>query len=692
MTVVTADLRDVAGNPDNQEWIFKSAWLREDATLGHLVTPKTIRRKPVGGILTVDLEPGLVEVTYAGTWLIAVPDSDDPVDLWDLIAASVIFPNKLRSNDVGVAVGAHMKLFPGEVALSAVGGAVSQLVPNAVAGQVQAQVPPRVGEEIANQLEPLILPVVTADLEGRNLGVEDAGDGSAQFTLGGVNLGDPFQLPATTWSGVAGKPPIYAPLPGSSPTENRLGLQAAIDDAIAAGGGRVVLYPGATYVVDIETHPAVSTIATALRLDSDVHLDLNGAYLQLADGLSAPAGLTGDVSDMLSAKLMMIGVNRPYSNATAAHHNIRVSNGTLDGAAADQTIQFFGLWLSRTRSAWVEGVKIKNVRGVGSAPPGETFFFEALNCTDVHYMACEAVCDDDSDTATGFSANNSTNVSWLSCVSRDMKHGMGFTHWQSAGLHYAACNAYGNGGAGFNSERSECITYMSCEAGFRSAPVASAQPGPFWGTVQQQTGNAFGGFTIQGSKIVELIGCRARYNTSSGLIVKDNNATTPTMVSDQIRVIGGQYGPGNGRGVEIASTATNIAFIGHVDTAGNTAVDLIPTGPADFTTAAMAGAPYHFYRNLNDSAGMRFNVVRSNGSGPPTGFGYRWYVGGGLAATITTGLDLVVSRSLRPGQYANADRPGAVSVGAGAMIWNTTTNKPNFSDGSVWRDATGALA
>ena len=42
--------------------------------------------------------------------------------------------------------------------------------------------------------------------------------------------------------------------------------------------------------------------------------------------------------------------------------------------------------------------------------------------------------------------------------------------------------------------------------------------------------------------------------------------------------------------------------------------------------------------------------------------------------------------------YPSSQRPDAAKVGTGAAIFDTTLAKPLWSDGSVWRDATGATA
>jgi hypothetical protein len=46
---------------------------------------------------------------------------------------------------------------------------------------------------------------------------------------------------------------------------------------------------------------------------------------------------------------------------------------------------------------------------------------------------------------------------------------------------------------------------------------------------------------------------------------------------------------------------------------------------------------------------------------------------------------------LQTGTFATGSRPAAATAGAGAMIFDTTLNKPVFSDGTNWRDATGTI-
>lgn len=55
-------------------------------------------------------------------------------------------------------------------------------------------------------------------------------------------------------------------------------------------------------------------------------------------------------------------------------------------------------------------------------------------------------------------------------------------------------------------------------------------------------------------------------------------------------------------------------------------------------------------------------------------------------------FDAVAFKSpIKLASYTTAGRPSAATAGAGAVVWNTSTNKPNYSDGTNWRDAAGTV-
>lgn len=53
------------------------------------------------------------------------------------------------------------------------------------------------------------------------------------------------------------------------------------------------------------------------------------------------------------------------------------------------------------------------------------------------------------------------------------------------------------------------------------------------------------------------------------------------------------------------------------------------------------------------------------------------------------GIEVPQSETLRSGRDLTANRPSAAAKGAGAMFYDTTLSKPIWSNGAVWKDATG---
>lgn len=59
------------------------------------------------------------------------------------------------------------------------------------------------------------------------------------------------------------------------------------------------------------------------------------------------------------------------------------------------------------------------------------------------------------------------------------------------------------------------------------------------------------------------------------------------------------------------------------------------------------------------------------------------------AAAVSPSVPLHVDGAIRIGQYATGSRPSASTVGAGAMVYDSTLSKPIWSNGSAWKDAAG---
>lgn len=63
----------------------------------------------------------------------------------------------------------------------------------------------------------------------------------------------------------------------------------------------------------------------------------------------------------------------------------------------------------------------------------------------------------------------------------------------------------------------------------------------------------------------------------------------------------------------------------------------------------------------------------------------------GMLATVQRRLASVEhSAHVHRGGFTTAGRPNAAVMGLGAQIYDKTLHRPLWSDGAVWRDATGA--
>lgn len=64
---------------------------------------------------------------------------------------------------------------------------------------------------------------------------------------------------------------------------------------------------------------------------------------------------------------------------------------------------------------------------------------------------------------------------------------------------------------------------------------------------------------------------------------------------------------------------------------------------------------------------------------------------GGAGTSVVAAGPITAGGFVKTAVYTTAGRPTAASVGAGAMIYNSSTTRPNWSDGANWRDAAGAI-
>lgn len=127
-------------------------------------------------------------------------------------------------------------------------------------------------------LPELATAAVTADIAARDWNAEDAGGGDVQFTVGGDPIGDPFTLPAATWSGVTGAPGyLVTGTVGDGSTDDRAALNTSNTSAVAAH--LPLILPAGTYKVSSTltfTTPVWFLPGAILKPDSGIVVTLTG--------------------------------------------------------------------------------------------------------------------------------------------------------------------------------------------------------------------------------------------------------------------------------------------------------------------------------------------------------------------------------------------------------------------------------
>lgn len=283
-------------------------------------------------------------------------------------------------------------------------------------------------------------------------------------------------------------------------TDSQAEKQAKLDALGAAGGGLAVMEPG-VHTLPFMAHGTAGFFC-CLRLPANVELSARGATIKLANSQ------TQDIAAGQGAYILL------NTALTGGDENISVVGLTVDGNAANQTKNHGGIVFYRVRHARCTDVRVKNVRGTGSAPPNETFHFDAVLSTDVTWTRCIAEGSSGS-TATGFSANNTTNATWTDCTAYGMTVAHGFTAYQCVNPAWLGCRSFLNAGIGFNCEESLGPSWTNCYSGGQAALGAS--PYPY--AASTDLGNAGSGFVVNGCAQSVLTGCTSRKNTGSGIFV-----------------------------------------------------------------------------------------------------------------------------------------------------------------------------
>jgi hypothetical protein len=386
----------------------------------------------------------------------------------------------------------------------------------------------------------------------------------------------------------------YSALPGVT-ADCYTGFQAAVDAANAnytAGNGPTEVYvPPGTYTFDLHADPGGHTIAAMFFMRSGVTLRMaEGAILKLKDGAVLPGGMTQG---------HLVSCYKPYATANVDQKDrVRVFGGTIDGNSDNQTLDAgvprvaHGLFFGSGTSMVAMLVKVRRLRGTTNFPPGETMHFEANHCSGFAFISCEADGSGATDTASGFSADDSFDGEWNGCKAHDLSHGQGFTSWQCANLRYVGGAAWScPGGAGLNVERADGVTITGGNYGGRSPLIGNGDPEfATWPSGQVSLPNATG-IALRGCSDVTIQGAVGDYNATNGLVIAGNRGVTRTATvtsgsSTLTAAAGGAWKAGEpiaGAGIPA------LTYVGVYSSGAATITLVDSTGAAVLATATATG-------------------------------------------------------------------------------------------------------
>ena len=287
-------------------------------------------------------------------------------------------------------------------------------------------------------------------------------------------------------------------------------IQAAIEDAAAAGGGTVYLPAGTYRLASIHEQPGVRFYI--LNYYSGVSLVGAGRHLTR---LRACAGLP-DQTRIISAA---------SSDGATLVTNAAFQDFTLDGRPGEQPYARSCVGISNVFTDQVDHLRVR-VEGVKGMADAEGACFDSYASSNHTYRDCEVVQPRGVPTGTGFSATHSNQVSYRDCRSEGSAYWQGFTTYLSKQIEYDRCHGYLNRQRGLNCEASESVRYRNCQAGGKAM------------------GNRGDGIYIFQSDDIEAQDC-----------ISVGNQRGIVNVGSRLRVVRGEYVDNVGGGITFNSDA-----------------------------------------------------------------------------------------------------------------------------------------
>ncbi|AJA43580.1 hypothetical protein PBI_THOR_5 [Mycobacterium phage Thor] len=321
MTVtITADVRDVTGQPDNQQWVFSTVLRQQD---GSILTQKQVRVNPVDGALSVELEPGFAIVVYGEyRWFIEVPELD--AELWPLIATSVAVPPDTSAELLADAVNGYLDANPPSADWDAL-------------SNVPAEFPPEAHEHVAADV---------TDLDS---------------AIAAYLASNPPEAGAVSWDDVTGKPSTFTPAAHTHSIANVTGLQDALDEKLdeTAVDARVSLGTAALVDSAPATLDTLNELAAALGDDQNFATTVAsqiGAKADKTTTITAGTGLTGG-GDLSANRTLNVTYGTTAGTACVGNDSRLSDTRTpTDGSVTNAKVASgAGIALSKLATGYVAG-------------------------------------------------------------------------------------------------------------------------------------------------------------------------------------------------------------------------------------------------------------------------------------------------------------------------------------------------
>lgn len=365
----------------------------------------------------------------------------------------------------------------------------------------------------------------------------------------------------TQWKGVNGE--IVNVKDFGVKGDGTLETAANVAAASLAAAGKTLYWPAGTYLLPLQAHPSSATTYAMVFVYNKTRMIGAGreaTILKLPNSTAKPGGAT-------STNLIR--------NLSAGDEQILIEDLTVDGNGGNQTgqtMQHQGVIFNSVKGAFVKGIKVQNLHGLGYAPDAPTV--GDVECMGISFNQCSQSSATDCEvvrtagsTSTGFSANTSTNVAFVNCRARGMTVSNGFTHNGCRNIVHSNCEAYDNALFGFNSENSEAMVYASCISGGRAANTGGLSSIGY--TVDENLGNG-DGWRFFGAVGFQLAGCIGRYNVGNGVTAQSTSSGN---------IIGGAYTNNGSAGLRGDSSSTGLMrIVGWPILTSNTAGEIVGLG------------------------------------------------------------------------------------------------------------------